>query len=85
MEVLYKLIVSLWVCVARHAQSTQNNKFAFYSQYLKKSLKDEADFLLVEEHQRTLQVDVIILGVWPGMHKLPKITSLLFLSNILRK
>ena len=26
-KVFYKLIVSLWVCVARHAQSAQNNKF----------------------------------------------------------
>ena len=31
------------------------------------------------------QIDTIILGVWPGMLKLPKITSLLFLCNILRK
>ena len=25
--IFYKLIVSFWVCIARHAQSTQNNKF----------------------------------------------------------
>ena len=25
-KVFYKLIVSLWACLARHAQSTQNNK-----------------------------------------------------------
>ena len=31
------------------------------------------------------QIDTIILGVWPGMPKLPKMTSLLFLCNILRK
>ena len=31
------------------------------------------------------QIDTIILGVWPGMTKLPKMTSLLFLCNILRK
>ena len=27
------------------------------------------------------QIDTIILGVWPGMPKLPKKTSLLFLCN----
>ena len=27
MKVFYKFIVSLWVCIARHVQSTQNNKF----------------------------------------------------------
>ena len=27
MKVFYKFIVSLWVCIARHAQSTLNNKF----------------------------------------------------------
>ena len=27
MKVFYKLVVSLWVCLARHAQGTQNNKF----------------------------------------------------------
>ena len=28
-EVFYKLIVSFWVCVTRHAQSTQNKNFAY--------------------------------------------------------
>ena len=28
-EVFCKLILSFWVCVARHAQSTQNKKFAY--------------------------------------------------------
>ena len=28
-EVLYKLILSFWVCVIRHVQSTQNKKFAY--------------------------------------------------------
>ena len=29
MEVFCKLILSFWMCIARHAQSTQSNKFAF--------------------------------------------------------
>ena len=43
-EVFYKLIVSLWVCITRHDQSTQNNKFALSLQYLKENIKDESDF-----------------------------------------
>ena len=31
--------------VARHAQSTQNNRFAISLHYLKENVKDEVDFL----------------------------------------
>ena len=48
-------------------------------------MKNEADFLLADKCQMFPQIDTIILGVWPGKPKLPKITSLLFLCNILRK
>ena len=41
----YKLIVPLWVCTARHAQSIQNNKLTISLQYLKVNMKDEVDFL----------------------------------------
>ena len=40
----YKLIVSLWVCMARHAESTQNNNFIISLQYLKEHVKDGVDF-----------------------------------------
>ena len=83
-KVFYKMIVSLWVCVARHAQSSEN-KFTISLQYLKENVKDEADFLPADKCQRFLQSDIIILGVWPGVPKLPKIISLLFLCNMLRK
>ena len=43
-ELFYKLIVSLWLCVARHAQSIQNDKFPISLQYLKENVKDEVDF-----------------------------------------
>ena len=46
--------------------------------------EDEIDFLPADERQIFPQIDTIILGVWPGMPKLPKITSLLLLCNILR-
>ena len=41
-------------------------------------------FLPADKCQIFHQIDAIILGVWPGMPKLPKITNLLFLCNILR-
>ena len=47
-------------------------------------MKDEVDLLPSDEHQGFLQV-YHFKCVWPGMPKLPKITSLLFLSNVLRK
>ena len=82
----YKLIGLLWICAARHAQSTQNNKFTICLQYLKKKWNIKLTFCQ--------QINVWKVSsnwyyhfkcVWPGMSKLTKITSLLFLCNILRK
>ena len=50
-EIFYKLILSFWVCVARHAQITQNNKFAISLQYLKEYVKGEVDFLPADKHR----------------------------------
>ena len=61
-KVFYKLIVSFWVCVARHAQSIQN-KFSISLQYLKENMKDEVDFLPADKHQMFLQSDTVIFGV----------------------
>ena len=66
--VFHNLIVSLKVCVARHAQSTQNNKFAISLQYLKENVKVEVDFLPADKHQRFLQIDTIVLGVCVARH-----------------
>ena len=44
-ESFYKVIV-FWMCVTRLAQSTQNNKFAIYLQYVKENGKNEVHFLL---------------------------------------
>ena len=82
-KMFYKLI-SLWVWLARHAQSTQNNKFTISLQYLKKNVKDDVDFLPADKCQRLLQSDTIILGAC-DITKLTKITSLLYLCNIVRK
>ena len=43
-KLFYKLIVSLWLWIDRHAQSTQNNRFMISLQYLKENVKDEVDF-----------------------------------------
>ena len=60
-KVFYRLMVPFLLCVARSAQSTQNNKFPISMQYLKKKVKDEADFLPAVKCQRFLQIGFIIL------------------------
>ena len=57
------MVVSLWVKVARQAQSTKNNQFTKSLQYLKENMKDEVDFLLADKCWRFFQIDTIILGV----------------------
>ena len=47
--------------MARHAQITQNNKFAISLQYLKKELSDEVGFLLADQHKTLLQIESMIL------------------------
>ena len=51
------------MCVARHDQTNQNNRFTIFLQYPKKNMKDEVEFLLADKRQRFLQIDSIILGV----------------------
>ena len=48
-------------------------------------MEDEVDFLPADKRQWFSQIYTIILGVWSVMPKLPKMVSLLFLCNILRK
>ena len=85
-KVFYKLIVSLWVCRASHAQNTQNNKFAISLQYLKENMKDKVQFLPADKHRKFLQIIFHFRRVWPGIPKLFKIKdSSFFAINILRK
>ena len=49
------------MCVASHAQITQNKKFAISLQYFKKELSDEVDFLHADKHESLLQIDTMIL------------------------
>ena len=41
--------------MARHAQITQNNKFAISLQYRKKNVSDEVDFLQADKHESFLK------------------------------
>ena len=50
---------TLWVWVARHAQSTQNNKFTISLQHVKENMKNEADFLPADERQSVLQILIL--------------------------
>ena len=76
-KVFCKFIVSLEVCLVRHAQSTHNNKFAISLQYLKKNI----EFLLAVKHRMFLQIYAIILGVWPCMPKLKFPISLQYIKK----
>ena len=52
------------MCVARHVEITQNNKFAISLQYLKKEVSDEVDFLQADKYESFLQFDsLIFLGM----------------------
>ena len=52
--------IILGVCVARHAQITQNSKFAISLQYPKKEVSSEVDFLHVYKHESCLQIDAMM-------------------------
>ena len=61
------------MCVARHAQITQNNKFAISLQYLKKEVSDEVDFLHADKDESYLPIDTIIFdGDGQPFPKFPK-------------
>ena len=55
------------MCVARHAQFTQNKKSTISLQYLKKEVSDEVGFLHADNHENLLQIDFMIL-MWMVKH-----------------
>ena len=81
MNVFYTLIVSLRLCVASHAQSAQNDKFAIFLQYLKKEVSNERDFLhaditKVSYKDACIKVSYkLILSLFWGMIKYSQITQ----------
>ena len=87
-EVLYKLILSFWVCPTRHTQSTQNKKFAYLRNISRKARGGggrgaEVDFLPENKHKRFLQVNSITLGLCS--QACPWYPSLQYLCKISRK
>ena len=74
-KVFYKMIVSLWVCIARHAQSTQNKRFTIYLQYVKENVKNAVDILPADKHRRFLQTDTIIFRCAISLQHLKKVVS----------
>ena len=48
------------MCVARHAQITQNGKFAISLQYLQKDVGDKVVFLHADKHKSFLKIDTMI-------------------------
>ena len=48
--------------LARHASSTQSNKFPISEQYVKKDLRDKVDFLHRDKRQSFLIADTIVFG-----------------------
>ena len=57
----FKVILSFQVCVAKHSQINQNNKFAISLECCIKEVTDEVDFLHADQHESILQIDTIIL------------------------
>ena len=55
-KVSYKLILSLLIGMIKHSQSTQNNRFVIYLQYLKKKLETEFMFCM--------QINIKVSTVW---------------------
>ena len=55
----YKLVLSLLVSVASHAQGTQSNKFQKSLYHLKKKVEDEVDFC-TDKHQSFQKVGTAI-------------------------
>ena len=61
-EVFYKLILSFWECVSRHAQSSQNKIFTYLCNSPKK-VGNEVNLLATNKYQNFQQINNITLGV----------------------
>ena len=84
-EVLYKLILSFWVCVIRHVQSTQNKKFAYLCNISRKIWGMKLIFCL-QINTNVFYKLILLRWVFIARHvHCPKVTSLQYLCNISRK
>ena len=80
-KVFNKFIVSLWVCIARHAQSTQKTSLQYLCNISRKTWRMKLIFCL----QLNVKGFSKLIPSFSVCATRPKITSLLFLLNILRK
>ena len=62
------MILSFYMCLARHAQINQNNNLLFLCntfvislKYLKKKVSVEVDFLPSDKHECLLQIDTMFV------------------------
>ena len=81
----FKLKLTFLLCVAKHAQITQNKNFAISFQYRKKEVSDEVDFLHTDKHENFLKIDTMIFhGDGQAFPKFPKLQfamTLQYLKN----
>ena len=77
-KVFYILIVSLWVCIARHAQSTQNN-------ILRKNWVMKLIFCTQISMEACCKLIVWFWCGWSSIPKVPKKASFQCLYNISKK
>ena len=84
-KVFYKVIVSLWVCIARHAQKSQNSNCNIFA--VSQGKREGWNWFFASKWTSKFYSNWCyhFLYVWPSMPKLPKIISLLFLCNISKK
>ena len=64
-EAFYNLILTFWLCITRHAQSTQN-KFAYLCSISRKAWVMKLIFFFFlppDKHKNSLQIDSITSGV----------------------
>ena len=79
-KAFYKLIVWLWVCIPRHPQSTQTTMLQYFCNISRKTSRMKYIFGLVVNARGFFK----LIQLFKVCVALPKIASLLFLSNILR-
>ena len=62
-ESLLQIDTTILMGMVKNFQGSQKGKFVMFLQYLKKEVRDEADFLHADKHQSFLQVHFNTLGI----------------------
>ena len=68
--------------IVRHSQSTQSNKFAIPSQYLKKEVRDGVHFLHANKHQSFYKLALSFLMEVANAHSTQNRKLVMFLQGI---